>query len=74
MIQEAANLGGADFITTLPYKFDTYISRPHTVEESGYVTPPSDSIFFGKEVDYSKFKLNDDQRELSGGQQQRIAL
>jgi ABC-type multidrug transport system fused ATPase/permease subunit len=72
MIQKAADLGGADFITALPYKFDTYTIRP--VEEHGYGSSPSDSIFFGKEVDYSEFKLNDDQRNLSGGQQQRIAL
>ena len=72
MIQEAAKLGGANFIDDLPHKFDTYISRP--VFEHGYGFPPSDSIFFGKEVDFSKLKFNDDERPLSGGQNQRIAL
>ncbi|RXW18382.1 hypothetical protein EST38_g7471 [Candolleomyces aberdarensis] len=72
MIQEAAKLGGADFIDTLPYKFETYISRP--VDEIGYGRPSSNSAFSGKEIDFTKFKLNDDKRDLSGGQKQRIAL
>ncbi|KAJ2920908.1 hypothetical protein H1R20_g16186, partial [Candolleomyces eurysporus] len=72
MIQDAAKLGGADFIDTLPYKFDTYISRP--VDEFGFGRPSRNSVFYGKQIDYTKMKLNDDKRDLSGGQKQRIAL
>jgi ABC-type phosphate transport system ATPase subunit len=72
LVEQAARLGGAEFIWELPHKFDTFVSRPaHDYIVEGYSTS---SIFVGKNVDYSKLKLNDDQRDLSGGQKQRVAL
>ena len=72
-IQRAAKLGGAeDFIETLPHKYDTYVSRP--VFDWGGGSPDVDSVFHGKEVDFSKLKLNSQEKGLSGGQKQRIAL
>ena len=72
LVEQAARLGGAEFIWELPHKFDTFVSRQardHIVD--GYSTT---SIFVGKNTDFSKLKLNDDERDLSGGQKQRVAL
>jgi ABC-type multidrug transport system fused ATPase/permease subunit len=72
-IEQAAKLGGAEFITKLPNKFDHFIQRP--VWDSSSADPTSsNSVFAGKHVDFSKLKLNDQQRDFSGGQKQRIAL
>ncbi|KAJ2926715.1 hypothetical protein H1R20_g10365, partial [Candolleomyces eurysporus] len=71
-IEQAAKLGGAEFISNLPCKFDHFVQRP--VWEYSSADPTRNSVFAGKEVDFSKLKLNDQMRDFSGGQKQRIAL
>jgi len=73
MIEQSARLGGAaEFIKSLPHKFDTFINRPVTDESS--VSPSRSSAFAGKEFDFAKLKLNEFNHDLSGGQKQRLAL
>lgn len=72
-IRQAAKLGGAEeFIDALPYKYDTFVTRP--VYDHSYGQPSSTSAFAGKTVDFKKLKLNERQKDFSGGQKQRVAL
>ncbi|RXW11570.1 hypothetical protein EST38_g14286 [Candolleomyces aberdarensis] len=70
LVEQAAKLGGAEFILDLPYSFNTFVTRP----AHDYIVRGTSklSIFAGKDVDYSKLRLNDDERDLSGGRKQRV--